>query len=186
MEPAHEIMVLFVLRKLILQKRMRSHPVELDVRFLVGPFVYFHTSCVRTAKALVRLRRCAGLPEPLLVAYVISTIISWAGSIMTFLVHVHENTSTAIEVHWFGSTKQIVGSAQQGCNYHFLQKSLFCIFWCILYLYISCKKLHLGILKLNTKNQYLSYGCKWNHGYAQRKSVVSWVTTLLHKVFFIY
>ena len=76
--------------------------------------------------------------------------------------------------------KQIVGSAQQGCNYHFLQKSLFCIFWCILYLYISCKKLHLGVLKLTTKNQYLSYGCKWNHGYAQRKSVVSWVTTLLH------
>ena len=82
----------------------------------------------------------------------------------------------------FSSTKwrlHILGSAQQGCNYHFLQKSLFCIFWCILYLYISCKKLHLGVLKLTTKNQYLSYGCKWNHGYAQRKSVVSWVTTLL-------
>ena len=36
--------------------------------------------CVRTAKALVRLRGCAGSPEPSLVAYVISTIISWAGS----------------------------------------------------------------------------------------------------------
>ena len=46
---------------------------------LVGPFVCFHTSCVRTAKALARLRGCAGSPEPLLVAYVISTIISWAG-----------------------------------------------------------------------------------------------------------
>ena len=30
-EPAHEIMSLFVLRKLILQTRMRSHPVGLDV-----------------------------------------------------------------------------------------------------------------------------------------------------------
>ena len=30
-EPAHEIMVLFVFRKLILQTRMRSYPVELDV-----------------------------------------------------------------------------------------------------------------------------------------------------------
>ena len=30
-EPSHEIMVLFVLRKLILQTRMRSHPIELDV-----------------------------------------------------------------------------------------------------------------------------------------------------------
>ena len=80
-EPAHEIMARFVLRKLILQTRMRSHPVGLDVWFLVGPFVYFHTSCVRTAKALARLRGCAGSPEPSLVAYVISTKISWAGSI---------------------------------------------------------------------------------------------------------
>ena len=47
---------------------------------LVGPFVYFHTSCVRTAKALASLRGCAGSPEPSLVAYPISTIISWAGS----------------------------------------------------------------------------------------------------------
>ena len=45
-EPAHEIMILSVLRKLILQTRMRSHPVWLDVWFLVGPFVYFHTVCV--------------------------------------------------------------------------------------------------------------------------------------------
>ena len=30
-EPSHEIMALFVLRKLILQTRMRSHPVGLDV-----------------------------------------------------------------------------------------------------------------------------------------------------------
>ena len=79
-EPCHEIMVLFVLRKPILQSRMRSHPVGLDVWFLVGPFVYFHISCVRTVKALARLRRCAGSPEHSLVAYVVSTIISWAES----------------------------------------------------------------------------------------------------------
>ena len=79
-EPAHEIMALFVLHKLILQTHMPSHPVGLDVWFLVRPFVYFHTSCVRTAKALARLRRCAGSPQLSLVAYVISTIISWAGS----------------------------------------------------------------------------------------------------------
>ena len=30
-EPSHEIMVHFVLRKLILQTHMRSHPVGLDV-----------------------------------------------------------------------------------------------------------------------------------------------------------
>ena len=33
--------------KIILQTGMRSHPVELDVWFLVGPFVYFHTLCER-------------------------------------------------------------------------------------------------------------------------------------------
>ena len=71
-EPSHEIMAHFVLRKLILQTSMRSRSVGLDV----GPFVYFHTSCVRTAEALERLRRCAGSPEPSLVAYVISTKIS--------------------------------------------------------------------------------------------------------------
>ena len=39
--PCHEIMVRLVLRKRILQTRMRSHPVGLDVLFLVGCFVYF-------------------------------------------------------------------------------------------------------------------------------------------------
>ena len=81
-EPADEIMGLFVLRKLILQTHMRSHPVGLDVRFLVGPFIYFHTPCVRTAKALARLRRCAGWPEASLVAYVIKyhNFMSWLKS----------------------------------------------------------------------------------------------------------
>ena len=79
-EPSHEIIVGFVLHKLLLQTHMRSHPMGLDVWFLVGPFVYSHISCVRTARALVRLSGCAGSPEPSLVAYVISTITSWAGS----------------------------------------------------------------------------------------------------------
>ena len=79
-EASHEIVALFVLRKLILQTHMRSHPVGLYVWCMVGPFVCFHTSCVRTAKALARLCECAGSPEASLVAYVISTITSWAGS----------------------------------------------------------------------------------------------------------
>ena len=65
----------------ILQTRMRTHPVGLDIWFLVRPFVYFHTSCVQTAKALARISLRAGSHEPSLVIYVISTIISWAGSI---------------------------------------------------------------------------------------------------------
>ena len=76
-EPTHEIMALIALRKLNLQMRMRSNPLGLHVWFLVRPFVYCHALCVRTAKALVRLRIP---PEPSLVAYAISTIISWAGS----------------------------------------------------------------------------------------------------------
>ena len=81
-EPAHEIMALFILCKLILQTRMCRHPVGIDVWCLVGPFVYFHTLCVRTVKALTRLRRCAGSPEPSLVAYMISSTISLAGSFL--------------------------------------------------------------------------------------------------------
>ena len=81
-EPAHEIKLLFVLCKLIIQTRMCSHPVGLAA----WHFVYFHTSCVRTANVLARLRRCADSPEPSLVAYVISTIISWAGSFIVFIL----------------------------------------------------------------------------------------------------
>ena len=51
-EPALEIMPLFILHKLILQMRMYSHPVGLDFWFLAGPFVYFHTLCVQTVNAL--------------------------------------------------------------------------------------------------------------------------------------
>ena len=73
-------MALIALRKLNLQTRMRSNPLGLHVWALVRPFVYYHTLCVRTAKALARLRGCAVLPEPSLFAFAISTIISWAGS----------------------------------------------------------------------------------------------------------
>ena len=79
-KPCHEIIALFVLRKLIFQTRMLSHPVGLEVWTLFRPFVYLHTSCVQTAK---ELRDCADAqarsPEPSMVAYVISTIISRAG-----------------------------------------------------------------------------------------------------------
>ena len=54
-EPAYEIIVLFVLRKLIRQTRMSSHLVGLDVWCFVGTLVYVSTSCVRTAKALALL-----------------------------------------------------------------------------------------------------------------------------------
>ena len=71
--------------KLNLQTCTRSNPLSLHVWLLVRPFVYFHTLCVRTAKALARLGRCEVSPEPSLFAYAISTIISWAGSNGIFL-----------------------------------------------------------------------------------------------------
>ena len=67
-------MALIALCKLSLQMRMCSNPLALHVWFLVRPFVYFHTLCMQTAKALSRLL------EPSLFACAISTIISWAGS----------------------------------------------------------------------------------------------------------
>ena len=75
--------------------RMRSHPVGLDVCILVGPFVYFPTLCVQTAKALASLRGCAGSPEPshprsfarVFAGCLCDTIISCAGSYNELLLH---------------------------------------------------------------------------------------------------
>ena len=75
-EPCHEIMVFLIPHKLILQKCMQSHPVVLDVWFLVGPFA----SILHVCEQWKLWQDWAGLPEPLLVTYVIRTIISWAGS----------------------------------------------------------------------------------------------------------
>ena len=55
-EPSYEIMALFVLRKLILQTHMRSHPVGLDVWFLVGPLF---TSIVHVCEQRRLWRDCA-------------------------------------------------------------------------------------------------------------------------------
>ena len=68
-------MVLSVLRKPILQTRMCSHPMGLDVLFFrLLPY----TSCVRTAKALARLCGMRRLARAIAgtVTYVISTKIS--------------------------------------------------------------------------------------------------------------
>ena len=43
-------------------------------------FLMVYAARLRTAKALARLRLCAGSPEPLLVANVISIIFSYDGS----------------------------------------------------------------------------------------------------------
>ena len=73
-------MALIALHNFNLQTCMRSNPLGLHVWFSVRPFIYFHTLCLQTAKALVRLGGCAVSAKSSLFAYAISTIISWAGS----------------------------------------------------------------------------------------------------------
>ena len=88
-------MALFVFHKHFLQ--MHMHKPSSRARWLiclVGSFIYFHTSCVRTAKALVRLRECAGSPEPSLVTFVISNIISWAGTYVSTYSLLHTTNQT--------------------------------------------------------------------------------------------
>ena len=62
-EPCHEIVVFFVLRKLIIQMRMRSRPVELDVSCLVGSFSrlvpYFMCANSEGSGETARMRRLA-------------------------------------------------------------------------------------------------------------------------------
>ena len=71
-EPCHEIMALVVLRKLILQTRMRSYPEGLDVWFWSDSS---STSILHVCgqRRLWRDCGCAGSPEPSLAAYVINT-----------------------------------------------------------------------------------------------------------------
>ena len=61
---------------------MSSPPVGLQKCFFAWSFLQVSTKCLQTATALARLRLCAGSPEPLLVACVISTLFSCAGSIL--------------------------------------------------------------------------------------------------------
>ena len=106
--------------------RTRSNPVKLDIWILVGPFVYYHTSCVRTAKTLARLRECAGSPEPSLVAYMVSTIISWADSYHTLgkssnrsldIFSILAKLSNIQKIPYFG--RKVLYVRNEYSNYHF-------------------------------------------------------------------
>ena len=75
-EPTREIMTLFVPRKFTLQILMRSRPMGIHVYFLSDPL---STSILYVCEQR-KLWRCAVSPEPSLAVYVITTIITWAGS----------------------------------------------------------------------------------------------------------
>ena len=70
----------------VLRKRIAHAQPSSEARCLNFSWTLrlFHTSCVQTAKALARLWICAGSPGHSLVAYMISTIISGAGSFDPF------------------------------------------------------------------------------------------------------
>ena len=70
-EPTHEIMALIASVNSIF-KHVCAATLGLHICYLIGPFVFFHTLCVQTAKALARLQGCALLPELSLFAYAIS------------------------------------------------------------------------------------------------------------------
>ena len=96
--------------KLILQTRMRSHPVGLDIWFLVGPFVYFHTLCVRTVKALVRLCRLAwAFAGRLCDKYHNLMMMSWLKSLYKNMYSTH----TQIALHAISSTHSDPGGVSQ-------------------------------------------------------------------------
>ena len=81
--------------------------------------------------------------------------------------HVNGNHLEICEHEYF------VGSAQQVCNYHCLQKSLFLHILMYLVSIHILLKLHIGVLKLTTKINTCLTVVSGNHGYAQRKSIVS-------------
>ena len=80
-EPTHKIMVLFVCHKLILQMSMHSQWGYMSEFWSDSS----STSILHVCEQRRLWRECAGSPEPWLVAYVISTIISWTGSFKVFL-----------------------------------------------------------------------------------------------------
>ena len=90
-EPTHEIMALIALRKLNLQTRMRSNPLGLHIWFLVWPFVYFHTLCVRTAKAQARLRICANSKGSSVSSITLWNLFHLHDPNITFRVNVNDN-----------------------------------------------------------------------------------------------
>ena len=65
----------------VLKMRIHSPLFGLQNAFIFAwSFLKVSTTCLRTAKTLVRLRFCAGSHEPPLVVYVMSTRFSRAGS----------------------------------------------------------------------------------------------------------
>ena len=98
--------LMFFFRFVVLQMLMRSPLFRLQTWVLFWSFHKASTTCLRTAKALARLRLCAGSPEPLLVTYVINTFFSCAGLL------VHLKCLDWIFKYFTVSSKSVKGQAR--------------------------------------------------------------------------
>ena len=70
------------MRKMLPLTSMSTNLEGLEVEFLARAFLYFHTLCIRAAKALASLRICTDSSEPSLLTDAISTEIICTGSYM--------------------------------------------------------------------------------------------------------
>ena len=88
-EPSREKRDIMVIRFVVLQMRMRSSLLGWETCVFAWSFLKVLITCLRTAKALARLRLCAVSPEPLLVAFVMSTLFSYACSFILRIYSSH-------------------------------------------------------------------------------------------------
>ena len=89
-EPRQANLCLRAFRHDKFQLRMPSHSEGIWIWLSVWRFLLTHCLYERAAKVLARLRGCAGSPEPLLLAYAISTKFAWRGPFEVIEHKLHE------------------------------------------------------------------------------------------------
>ena len=97
-ELAYEKRELMVFQFVVPQMRMRSSLSGLQTCAFAWSSLKVSIRCLRTAKALTSLRLCADLPEPWLIAYVISTLFSYAGPIIFIQVQIDYHVSVPLNI----------------------------------------------------------------------------------------
>ena len=85
-QPIHVTKDLLHLRKIILKTYTICYPFRLDYLFSACAFIYIYTLCLRTAKALTSLCKCAVSPESSLFALAIR---SFSHELSHFLYFMH-------------------------------------------------------------------------------------------------
>ena len=122
-EPAHEIITLFVLRKLILQTCMRSHPVGLDVWLFGRTLRLLPYFIVCEQRRL--WRNCANAQARLSLRWstVISAIISWADSFV--YLHTLNRNKICCFADWCTEVLFVFSSSLRQKSIYFLDNLAF-------------------------------------------------------------